>query len=199
MDVHQILRHNIEVHLARQHADQKDLAKFLGVTPGFISSVMSGRKMVPLNAVDRIAEFLKIPLSALFADPDAETKEPLPAESEEGNVVAPRRRRRSVAATEWDRLRHYQQEIKEHRATVQHYQQEIKATRASVRYYQQLLEREQAETIRLRNEHNVAEVQLQTLLEFFRTNKHRRAASAAHEDAQDPRPRGVHSRRTASK
>lgn len=54
--------------LAERGMTGKELAKVLGVTPQYVSSIVNGGRSVSLNALISVADALNVPLSELIVD-----------------------------------------------------------------------------------------------------------------------------------
>lgn len=60
--------HNIRVIRTQQKITQKQLAKYLGITPNYLSMIENDSKKPSLTLLERISRHLNTPLSALFSD-----------------------------------------------------------------------------------------------------------------------------------
>lgn len=63
-----LLRKNILARLRERGERQGDLAKGVGKSDAWISQVLTGKRAIRLNLIDRVAEYFECDLDALFAD-----------------------------------------------------------------------------------------------------------------------------------
>jgi transcriptional regulator with XRE-family HTH domain len=56
----------IRAHLARQGKDQRELATALQVSSATVSRWLAGRVPITITTAERIAEYLDVPITALF-------------------------------------------------------------------------------------------------------------------------------------
>lgn len=168
------VRHHVRALLTAKGVQQGQLAEFLGVSSGWMSMFLKGKRPVDWPVVDRMAEYFEIPLSALFADPNAEALHSLPShgslERKGSHVVASSASSRRGELPE-DRIRAQQALI----ATQQ----------ASIAQYHQRLAEAQAERGRLQRMFELAENHLFSLIETFKEFSQEPASKG------DATPRGV--------
>jgi transcriptional regulator with XRE-family HTH domain len=63
-----LLRKNILARLRERGERQGDLAQGVGKSDAWISQVLTGKRAIRLNLIDRVAEYFECDLDALFAD-----------------------------------------------------------------------------------------------------------------------------------
>lgn len=54
--------------LKAKQMTNKELASLLNVTPQYISNICHGKQGASINALEKIAKVLNVPIAALFAD-----------------------------------------------------------------------------------------------------------------------------------
>jgi transcriptional regulator with XRE-family HTH domain len=128
------LRQQILLRLERSGRSQADLAKAVGHSPSWLSMILTGKRALQIAEIDRIAQFLEAPPSALFEDPDLDPALLLkPAEgakkSAEGAKNAPPSIPRAASYYE-ARLRNQREIIARYIHTIERQQRAIDAVAA---------------------------------------------------------------------
>lgn len=177
------VRRHVNALLKAQGAKQLELAEYLGMSTGWISMFLKGKRPVDWPVVDRIADFFQIPLSALFADPDAEEVHSLP-------LTKPERKGSHVASSVASR----HGELPQDRIRAQ--QVLIATQQASIAKYHDRLEEEQARRVRLEGMLELAENHLSSLMETFKDFSQAGPTSKGDATPRALPARGVHTART---
>ena len=177
------LRQRMAHYLKLSGKTRAELAEYLGLSEGWLSMFFAGTRPIQSKLIPRAAEFLRVPLSTLHAEAEAEDESSLPfrtVETEDRNAAAPRRRHPSP--TTQDPIHFYQREIREERAHIRH--------------LERALEHEQAETAHLRRMLRSAQTQLYSMHEWLNAVTQTPAAHAADARTRDARPASVRPPRT---
>jgi transcriptional regulator with XRE-family HTH domain len=178
------VRRHVNALLKEQGARQLELAEYLGMSTGWLNMFLKGKRPVGWPVVDRMAEFFKIPLSALFADPDAEEVHSLP-------LTKPERKGSHVVASS---VASHRGELPEDRIRAQ--QALIATQQTSIPRYHNRLEAEQAERERFQQMLELAENHLASLIETLQNFNKAGATSGGDAAARAIPPRGLHAPRS---
>ena len=99
----EVFQHNLKRLLDQKQSTQKDLARYMRVSPVTVNDWIRGRKLPRMDKVDRLCEYFNVPRSTLM-EKISPASDDLPTFSPTGQKIDARTRRQLEAVLDDDNL-----------------------------------------------------------------------------------------------